>query len=528
MQKVIVKTSLFLFFLMIFVSPCFADTSMLSVPLKQSAGVSVQKIDLSRQSGGSGSVTSVNLDENDAFYHLVNASDRFVQCNIKASWGDFKNLILSVGQNDFVYLSIAQRMSELGFFDLADLAISKVVDRQIARVSVDEMKSFYYPKKKLKLDDEMFLAEIYSNIMYNDQSGESANELLQNQNLMSTSDYANYLEALASYKSKEYAKAFRYVSFAIIQNPYNLNYLKLKAQILADGQTPTDAVKVVNVLKRQNLASAEYNRQVKSLEQYVLYKIAKCPWEKTYHLGYHYYLENDGSKAIRTLQGAIALSGRKSHQAKVYGLMSEIYLTLNEYEKASDCALRSHKIDSNNVQALMTLGNLSYKGGNYEQALKYYKKASGEDKYAYKPLVGMAKTYQKLKFEDKSREIYTKILKTHSDCYEAYYNVALMNSNNSEDELIYLKKAVSINLQYEDAWIELARLQIEREKYQIAQEYLSNAYYIDENDFRYYYYQGKLYKNIGETTKADYNFKKCLKLNPNFNAAQKELSPTIN
>src|SRR5574344_390489 len=299
MQKVIVKTSLFLFFLMIFVSPCFADTSMLSVPLKQSAGVSVQNIDLSRQSGGNGSVTSVNLDENDAFYHLVNASDRFVQCNIKASWSDFRNLILTVNKNDFVYIAIAQKMSELGFFDLAELSVSKISDKELSKVAVDEMKRFYYPRKKLKFEEEMLLAEAYSNIIYNDQSNEVSNELIKNQNLLSFSDYANYLEALAAYKSGEQVKAERYISLAIIQNPYNLNYLKLKAQILANGPEPSLALKSVDILKHQNLVSAEYNRQINSLEQYVLGKTAKQKWEKIYHLGYYYYLENDSSRAVK-------------------------------------------------------------------------------------------------------------------------------------------------------------------------------------------------------------------------------------
>ena len=103
-----------------------------------------------------------------------------------------------------------------------------------------------------------------------------------------------------------------------------------------------------------------------------------------------------------------------------------------------------------------------------------------------------------------------------------------MNSKNPDDEIIYLKKSLAVNLLYKDAWIELARIEIGRENFDIAQKYLSNAYYIDENDYRYYYYQGLLDKNIGEVTKADYNFKKCLKLNPKFTQAQQELSPDIN
>lgn len=507
---------------------CCAEESTMTIPLQQgSVSSNEQVIDLSRPTQSVDNVKSVNLSENDAFYHLISASDRFVQCNIRAAWNDFRDLINSVEPNDFVYLSVAKKMSELGFFDLANLAISKISDKELASVPIDEMKRFYFPKKKLKLSDELFLAENYSNIMYNDQSAEAANELLKNTNLISTSDYANYLVALASYKSDFNENAMRHISMAITQNPYNLNYVRLKAKIIADSKTPQDALKVVEVLKHQNLASADYIRQIKSLEQYVMYKIAKKPWEKTYHLGYHYYLENDSSKAIRTLQSSLALSKRKYQQEMIYSLMSEIYLTLDEYEKAGDTAKKAHRLDSSDVKALITLGDLSYKNQNYKQALKYYKSASAHDKTAYKPLVNEAKTYQKLNELEKAEDLYKKVLKTHSDSYEAYYNVAMMQDENSQDRIVYLKKAIAVNLQYKEAWLELAKIEISRENFDIAQKYLSNAYYIDENDFRYYYYQGLLYKGLGETTKAIYNFKKCLKLNPNFTPAENVLEPTI-
>lgn len=57
-----------------------------------------------------------------------------------------------------------------------------------------------------------------------------------------------------------------------------------------------------------------------------------------------------------------------------------------------------------------------------------------------------------------------------------------------------MKKAIAINANFKDAWIDLGRVSIERGNYADAKNYLGVANYIDENDFRYYYYQGLIAK----------------------------------
>ena len=462
---------------------------------------------------------TINLSENGTFYHFVSATDRFVQCNIRASWEDFRNLINNSEANDFIYISFANKMADLGLFDLANLAASKIQDQGIASISIDAMKRFYYPRRKLKLEDELFLAEIYSNIMYNNQSSEATNELLKNETILSVSDYANYLVALGSYKSNFYSRAAKYINIAIIQNPTNLNYQKLKTEILAENGNQSEALKMVENLKKQNLYSYEYERKIMSLEQFVLQKIAKDEGGKNYHLGYYYYLENDNSKAIRTLQSALS-SKKKFNNGMVYALMSEVYLNMDEFEKAADTAKKAYKISKDYPKALVTLGDLSYRDKNYKQALEYYKKAASVDKKSYLSFIKEAQTYQKLSDIKKAKEIYLKILKTHSDSWEAYYNTALLNKDKS---IVYLKKSLAINPLFADSWIELAKNEMSNGNYSIAQKYLSNAYYIDENDFRYYYYQGLVNINFGDLAQAKYNFKKCLKLNSKYNDAQKAL-----
>lgn len=467
---------------------------------------------------------TIDLSETDMFYNFENAADKFLQCNIRASWEDFKTSLNNAQDNDFIYVSFANKMANLGFFDLADLSILKINDEDITNISIDAMKRFYYPRRKLKLDSELFLAEAYSNILYNNQSSEATNELLKNEALLSDSDYANYLVALGSYRSNNFKQAAKYINIAILQNASNLNYQKLKAEILAQEGESDEAIKIVNNLKKQNLYSYEYEKKIASLEQFILYKTKKAQWEKNYHLGYYYYLENDSSRAIRALQSALSAKRRKD-KGTVYGLMSEIYLSMSEFEKAADTAKKAYGFKKKNPKAIITLGDLSYKNNNYKRALAYYKRAARFDKKSYKSLVKEAQAYQQLSNIKKAKEIYTKVLKTHSDSWEAYYNIALLDK---DKHTIYLKKALAVNPLFEDAWIELAKINIDKGNYEVAQKYLSNAFYIDENDFRYYYYQGLINSNSGDIIKAKNNFKKCLKFNANCKEAQKELDRILN
>src|SRR5574344_128408 len=379
-------------------------------------------IDLTPIGTNSGDIKFVKLSQTDNTLDVTSATDKFVQCNILAAWKDFQNTINTVSDNDFIYLSLADKMAGLGFFDLSNLAIRQTKDKEITGLLIDDMKRYYFPNKKLKFDDEMFLAGVYSNITFNNQASEATNDLLAKENLLLTSDYANYLVALGSYKSEFYSRADKYINLAILQNPHNLSYYKLKAEILAENKKPDEALKIVEFLKEQNLNSYEYASKIKSLEQYILYKTKKNKWEKSYHLGYYYFLENDDSKAIRELQDALS-SKHRVNKSIIYGLMSRVYLKTNEFEKAINTAQKSYKEDSGNPMALLTLGDLAYRNGNYKSALYYYKKASVKDKKDYSPFIKEAMTYQKLNNIKKAKDLYTKILKTHSDSWEAYYNI---------------------------------------------------------------------------------------------------------
>ena len=164
------------------------------------------------------------------------------------------------------------------------------------------------------------------------------------------------------------------------------------------------------------------------------------------------------------------------------------------------------------------MGDLSYRTQDYKNALKYYKSAEACDKNASAPKIRIAQVYEQTGKNRKALDIYEKILKAYDDCYIAYYKVALSDKSK---ETAYLKKAISINMNFSEAWIDLGRVAYEQENYTDAKKYLRIANYIDDNNFRNYYYQGLIAKKQGVDSTS--YFKKSLLLNPNFELAQKEL-----
>ena len=459
------------------------------------------------------------LTKNDIHNQYAIALNRYIQSNVKSSYADFHMLIENATPMDYMYMQLSEKMADLGFFDLSELAISKISDENISYFLSEDVKRFYFPAVKMTKEDEIYLAEMYSNIVYNDQSHEVTEELLKNVNLLTKYDYANYIGALGYLKSNNIEEAIKLIGVAIDKNPANLNYKKLQAEILSMSKKPKSALKIISQIKSKPMYTTEFNRKVNSINEYILYKTNKNDFEKKYHLAYYFYYENELNKAMRTLQAAF--NTKKSNNKNIYALLSRVYFDLKEYEKAEDNAVKAYKLDKNNPISLIVLGELAYRKADYKMAQEYFERASSRQKDSYKADVKLAQTYEKLNKSKKAGEVYSKILKTRFDAYEAYYQVALTDKSR---EVEYLKRSVAINSNFKDGWIDLARVYIERNKLDIASDYLAIAKYIDENDFRYYYYLGLVYKTKGLTADAKRSFRKSLNINPNYAPAKEELS----
>lgn len=261
-----------------------------------------------------------------------------------------------------------------------------------------------------------------------------------------------------------------------------------------------------------------FDNELHSSQQYILYKAAKNEYWKKYYLAYYYYDKGEYNKSLRVLQTSI--SGKKNINKEVFTLTAKVYYELKEFEKAQDYALKALDIDSSCAESLIVLGNISIRNNDLQLAESYFKKAISKDN-SHTAEIRLAEIYEKQNNIKKAKEIYSKILKVSSKTYEAYYKMALIDKDR---ELTYLKKAIAINPDFKDGWIDLAKLEINKDSYDQALSYLSITKYIDEDDYRYYYYTGLIMKNKGLLTEAAKNFEKSYNLNTNFELVKKELN----
>lgn len=422
---------------------------------------------------------------------FANAFDKFKNLNVKIAHDDFRELILSNSQNDFYLLLIAEKTAELGFFDLSTFAFGKINDLNISDLSIDDIKRYYYPKCQLEKNDIIMLAEIYSNIVYNDQVKESIEELLKSPRLLRDYDYANYLIALAYYNLKDNDIASKYIGIAIKNNPENINYKILQAKILADKKKGKISKKILSNIYSKKIRILSLSKKIDSSVEYVKYLSAQDTTDKDLYLGKFYFSEEDYSKSIRILQGAVSKNKKKN--AILYGILSRCYFAQKDYNKAFEYANKSCKISRNSGEAYITLGDIETKNGNYKLAIKFYKSALANTDNSQEVLEKIANVYSKMSMPKKSDDLYIALMKEYKNSYIACYNIAI--KNNLIDDI---KKSISINIKFQDAWIDLARIMLERGNIELAKNYLTIANYLDDTNFRYYYYQSLLNKKESE------------------------------
>lgn len=441
----------------------------------------------------------------------ASAENRFAQSNVKASYDDFNDLIQRASHDDYVFLVYGMKMAEYGFFDLSDALIAKLDDNGFTSSYVSDIKKYYYPSAMVNPKDVVYLADAYSNIMYNNMAIETTSELL-NSNQAEESDYKNYLIALGYYKSNNLPLALKYINNALVENDVNINYLALKAKILADSNKSAQALKVLAKIKKADFKTVDFQRKVKAIEEYVLYRTAKAEALKDYHLAYYYHLQDKSLLATKVLQSAVLHA--KQYSPLVFSLLGKIYYDNDEPLKAQEFASRAFREDKNNYLASLTLANVSYDNRKYEDSLKYYKQAKKLTN-DIEPSVGMAKTYLALEKDKKSKKIYEKLLKKNHFDEDLLVNSLQVFPQKSD---YYMPRVASIDISNNDIWLGLANMAIRDKNFNMAATYLNNSYYIDANNFKYYYYLSLVLRAKGDNELAQQSLIRCSRLNSDYAA----------
>ena len=493
----LIKTTLLIMTLAVIASNNYAEATTVNKPVQLKAETNVANMEMV-------------VKDNFIKAKYASAENRFLQGNVKAAHDDYSSIIAKMAHDDYVFLLYASKMAEYGFFDLSDNLFKKLDSNLYTEQYVKDIKNYFYPSALVNTNESLKLADAYANIVYNNLAIETTSELLNNIEL-TESDYKNYLISLGYYKSNNLPQALKYINNAIIINDNNVNYKVLKAKILADSKKLKQALKVLDEIKKIEFTTVDFQDKIEAIEQYVQYKTAKDEPLKDYHLSYFYHLQDKSLLATKVLQASILQA--KKYAPQIFGLLSHIYYENDEPLKAQEFALRAYKDDAKNYLALQTLADISYDERKYEEALKYYTLAKKINKKESAPVIGIAKTYLALEKDKKAKKIYEKILKKRPLDEDLLVNSLKIFPQRADD---YLPQIASIDISNNEIWLALAYKAIKDKNYSMAETYLNNSYYIDENNFKYYYYLSLVLKAKGDIEKSKQSLVKCSRLNSNY------------
>ena len=429
------------------------------------------------------------------FNHI---EELYSQSNVAVVYFDCRNILREMKPNDFYYMMFAYKLAGMGFFSLAQEAVSKIKDLEIWASHIETIKTNMFPVIPLTVTEEIFMSELISNITFKNLTEESINKLQKSDKTLYNSDYALYIRALAYYTEKNYKKALSEIEKAISKNPDNINYLKCKSEILNASGDKKEALKTLNSIDERNLIFIETVKSIDKVRYYILSQSGKNENENKYNLAYYFYLNKDYQRAIKELSALVA----KGELKKSPQLLGKIYLLTGKTENAEKlyekCILKNKKC----AFAYKGQGDILLSKKEYEKAFEKYKIAYKYGKKDYEILVALIVSAIKT---DKKTEKYKYVIKLRKLAPNNFKTLYLCSKITGDKDNHLLKAALKYNPFYPEGWLDLAQIAYDGDKLDEFEQYVNTAAFLTKNNPRYFYYKSLVNssKNDIQTALAD-------------------------
>ncbi len=197
-----------------------------------------------------------------------------------------------------------------------------------------------------------------------------------------------------------------------------------------------------------------------------------------YKIGLSYLNSGNNSQAIYYLTKAYEIEPKNPDILNALGVA---YSSVKEFKKAEDFFLKAIEISPDRGEIYTNLGVILAEEKKYNKAIWYFKKAIENPEY-------------------KNKE-------------KAFYNLALVYKKLDEDDKYeeYLKKALSYNQYFINAYLALGNYYLSKGMYEDALNVFMKAYNVGIYTPEVYLGLGKSYYHLGKLPKAKYYFLKAKK-----------------
>lgn len=427
---------------------------------------------------------------------LSTAESHFKKSNVVVSYQEYKSILKTMKPNDFYYMLLAYKFSQLGFFSLSHEAMSKVEDREIWQTHTTSIRNYCFPKVSLKIPEEVFFAELLADIVYNNMTDESLQKLEKSEKVLLNSDYASYIRSKAYFTEKKYKKALTEINKAIEQNPNNVNYLNFKAEILGVLNKISEAIKTLNTINKDEVIFVETHKNIEKIKSYALSFTSKSEAEKKYNLAYYFYLNKDYQRAINELNTLI-LKGETSKSPELLGYIYKINGNFEDAEKLYDKYIAKNK---KNSFAHKGKGDILLKSDNYPKALEEYKYAYKYNKNDIETLIALTVASYKTGNTEDSLKYLKKAQKININNFKVLYLSSKLTQDKGKQNL---KLSLQYNPFYSEGWLDLAESALKTNDTDSAEAYINTAAFISKDSPRYFYYKSILNLQKGQLTAAE-------------------------
>ena len=533
MKKIRRKIVLSLFFILIALNPVVAQEDSLLKPVatevKKSSSnyFNLANIVDSFLTNEKAQDETITDEKSKIRKEFISITSKFNQGNAKVAYDEY-NLLIDKIDNDTSLLTLSKVLYEIGLFSLGDKAIEKIVYKNQFYDNILDLENSYKPKTKLEVEQEIAFAKIYADIYFNNSSAEAAAELLKKKNQYLKHDFYNYMLSQAYLGTKQYNQALHIVNKAISLNPTNINYQILKIEILVKSKKYKEALKQIEKIEKyaKNDLLLVFAPKIKIQKENILSLATNDSKERKYHIASKTYLEGNFEKNKKDCQNILNFD---KDNEKIMSLYAKSELALGNIQRANTYFVNSYKIDKNNLDSIIGLGDIRFFHGDYRNSVKIYKKAYKKDKNNYEVLIKLATAQREYtKYPKELRKLENQLDKMPKNEYLAYYNSAIsIAQKNSVLKEEFLKRALNINPMYENALGELIELHLKNKNYKLAKNLIYNASFTLEKNYYYYYLCGLFSQATGKKQDAVQFYKTSLSLNPSFEIANTRLLKLI-
>lgn len=464
--------------------------------------------------------------------NLLNANNEEMQENIKQAYLSYKNndidetiyyfneaFSLISNDDDWINIDYAAKLNYLGFISMAKNRLSYINNHKIWENKTDTLYKMYLPKVTPSLEEEKTFTSLLSQITYSP-------EIINLRALKATfgkkykkSDYVNYILAKACYSKKDYRGAQKYISKAIKLNSSNYLYQILNSDILIDRQKYTKALFSLN--KLSDNTDRELSHWISAQKIYISSKKSRNKTDKNLHLAQYYLMNNQPVKAKELLLNNTTIQT----SFKDYNMLGRIYFQEGTFDQAKKSYEISNKNKARNSGAQEGFGDLAFIEKNYSKALDFYEKALFKNKKSERLLLKIANCKKELAKETEAVKYYQNVLTINPYNYQALFYLAKLNekihSNHNFKNVYY--KVLSINSNYQPAWIELIKDALMEKDTQSARQYLLALSHLQKKSPVFYYYSGLIEAMDKNYSYARKDFFHALQLDENFTPAKVEL-----